>query len=254
MRLSSCSWRGRVANVGLAALTVLFTALIGRAIAGPAVGLLAAESFSVSPLSLETSTQLRNEWAWRARWCVRLCRPADGEPSRARGTMGCRRARRLRPGSRSPACRAVPALLAAAAAPGSRRPLRAMAVCCGFAGALAISNHFICGTSRTSSGRWRWTTARAAGPLRVRQLAADRSVADHVLSVGWPWPVCGSFTVYALRQAENASGSSWRSDRLLWFHDAEDRVFTRWRTCSCPCRSRGLAARPIELARAPDAG
>jgi 4-amino-4-deoxy-L-arabinose transferase-like glycosyltransferase len=76
---------GRVANIMLAAGTTAFTGLLARMFGGRRAGLVAALTVAVTPLSVETSGQLRNEAAqsllivlavWAA---VRLADPALAE-------------------------------------------------------------------------------------------------------------------------------------------------------------------------------
>ncbi|HEX6106825.1 MAG TPA: glycosyltransferase family 39 protein, partial [Gemmatimonadales bacterium] len=61
MPVESFVLAGRVTNTGIAAATVIMTGLLGRELSGRAAGLLAAALVAVAPLSVQTTTVLRND-------------------------------------------------------------------------------------------------------------------------------------------------------------------------------------------------
>jgi hypothetical protein len=226
---------GRIANVGLAAMTAIFTALIGRALAGPVVGLLAAGVLVVSPLSIETSTQLRNDvgMACAVVACVYAALAMCDRPTRsfawvAGGLAGCAAGIKI-----TGVFVVVPPMLAAAWVPGSRRPVQAMTVVlAAFAGALAVSNHFIWSDfsnfvrqvamdfGHVQKGHFAYAPAPRAGYLSLLTS----------YGVGWPLTVCaGGFLAYALATGRRREWIVLAFPVLyLWFMTLKAALFTRW--------------------------
>lgn len=226
---------GRIANVGLWALTAACTALIGRSVAGPAAGLLAAAIFVVSPLSLETSTQMRNDVGMAAAVvaCVYAALAMCDRPTRAAPWIAGALAG-IAAGIKVTAVFVVlPSLLAAAWAPGRRKPLQATAlVLAGFLIALAISNHFIWSDFATFVHQ----ISDDYGHVQPGHFAYASSPRTSYLlliagyGVGWPLLLsAGAYAAYAL-----ASGR--RNECVfvafpiayLWFMTQKTALFTRW--------------------------
>jgi hypothetical protein len=136
---------GRVANAFVAAGTVGFTGLVGRRLGGAAAGLLAAGLVAVVPLSIQTTTQIRNDpgqvlLVMAAVWSsLALC-----DSGRLRWSVIAGSCAGLATGVKYTSVFAlVPAVVAALAVPREHRARCAGWAMLAFAVALAASNHFL---------------------------------------------------------------------------------------------------------------
>jgi hypothetical protein len=137
---------GRIMNVCIAAGTTVLTGLVGRFIAGPAAGLVATAVVVLSPVTLETATQLRNDvgasflvvfGAYAAQAAITAPRRF---PALALGAIaGCATGTKI-----TSVFALLPALLAVGVTTSGRPRWKGFASCAaGFFGAIAVTNHFI---------------------------------------------------------------------------------------------------------------
>jgi 4-amino-4-deoxy-L-arabinose transferase-like glycosyltransferase len=136
---------GRMANAFVAAGTVGFTGLIGRRLGGAAAGLLAAGLVAVVPLSIQTTTQIRNDpgqvlLVMAAVWSsLALC-----DSGRLRWSVIAGSCAGLATGVKYTSVFAlVPTIIAALAVPREHRARSVGWALLAFAIALAASNHFL---------------------------------------------------------------------------------------------------------------
>ncbi|HEX5473707.1 MAG TPA: glycosyltransferase family 39 protein [Vicinamibacterales bacterium] len=136
----------RVANVFVGAAIVLLTGLIGRQVFNGAAGLLAAALVAIVPLSVDTSTVVRNDpgmvLAVVAAVCLALA-ALEREDSRWMAAAGVLAG--VAAGIKYSAVFAVAPVLIAAAARGTpaRRVRRTLLALAGCAIAIAVTNHFV---------------------------------------------------------------------------------------------------------------
>ena len=150
----------RMTNVWIAAATVVFTGLMGRTLSGPAAGLIAAFVVAIVPLSVQTTTVVRNDpgqvlFVTAAVWASLVLRQSDRSAwGAAAGALAG-----IATGIKySSAFALVPALLAAAARgtmtarlePGAAAArsgrggmVRSALVLGAFVAAVATTNHFL---------------------------------------------------------------------------------------------------------------
>ena len=141
----------RMANVWMAAGTVVFTGLIGRTLSGSAAGLIAAFVVAIVPLSVQTTTAVRNDpgqvlFVTAAVWAALVQSRSD---RKAWGAIAGALAGIAAAIKYSSVFALVPALIAAAArGTTTARPVRdgverAGLVLLGFVVAVATTNHFL---------------------------------------------------------------------------------------------------------------
>jgi hypothetical protein len=136
---------GRLTSTAIAAATTAIVGLVGRQMGGPAAGLLSAGLFALAPLSVQTTTALRNDPAQVMFVCAAV-----------HASVACLRSDRwkwpilaglfagLATAIKYTSVFAVaPAVLAATTGAAPRRAERAMAAAAAFAAAVLITNHFL---------------------------------------------------------------------------------------------------------------
>jgi 4-amino-4-deoxy-L-arabinose transferase-like glycosyltransferase len=139
-------WAGRSMNAVLGACTVLLTGLLGRSVSGPVAGLLAAALMAVTPLSLDTSTMMRNDvgMVFFVTACALAAQMALATPRRrsilAAGVLaGCATGTKY-----TAVFTLLPASLAALLPSRGRQRWVYLGLCVsGFAAAVALTNHFV---------------------------------------------------------------------------------------------------------------
>jgi hypothetical protein len=225
----------RVANVFVAGAIVWLTGLIGRRVSGAFGGLLAALLVAIVPLSIETTTVVRND------------------PGMVLAVMGAVYAALVfhdtkQPGSLMTAgllagaataikysslFAVVPALIATASSGSARERIRRSAIALlAFGAAIAVTNHFVwwdfpnflrqltAQVALTASGHW----AATDNPSAFYMMVLTRFGPGGVLLV-----LAGAFTVYALctRRVELWIFVSFPL-LYLWFMTQRPAQFPRW--------------------------
>lgn len=136
---------GRLTSSAIAAATTAIVGLLGRQMGGPAAGLLSAGLFAVAPLSVQTTTALRNDPAQVLFVCAAV-----------HASIACLRSARwqwpvlaglfagLATAIKYTSVFAVaPVVLAAAIGAAPRRAERALTAAAAFVAAVLITNHFL---------------------------------------------------------------------------------------------------------------
>ncbi len=136
----------RMANVFIAAATVAITALIARRMAGRASGLLAAALVAIAPLSIDTTTIVRDDAGMvLAVMAAVLLALVSYDRQRTGWFASAGAAAGLAAGIKYSSVFALVPVLLALAAPGlgRKRPVSAIAALTGFVAAVAVTNHFV---------------------------------------------------------------------------------------------------------------
>ena len=228
-------WAGRTVNAVLAGGTVVLTGLVGRVVASPAAGLIAAGAVAVSPLALETSSVLRNDvgMTFFVMVSAYAAQAVCSNPSRSSASAAGALAG-VAAGVKITAVFALlPVSLAAALAVTGRQRWKNIAWCvAGFVAAVAVTNHFI------------WSDFSNF----VRQISVDHG---HVrrghfaftdtprwsyvsllgeYAVGWPTMVLAAgFAVYRLAAYDRRVWVLLAFPvPYLWFMTLKSAMFPRW--------------------------
>lgn len=249
-------WAGRSTNAVLGAATAVLTGLLGRAVAGPGAGLAAALLVSVVPLSVETSTQLRNDvglgffvvaCAWAAERA--RARPSATSIALAGILAGCATGTKY-----TGVFTLLPVLLAASLPGRERRAWRHAALgLAAFACAVAATNHFV----------W-WDF-----PNFVRQLSMDfgHVKPDHFAATPEPrwayvsllaeygvgWPLLLLSAAAAAAGLANGAARAWVLAAFpiayLWFMTHKPALFPRWAYPLVPFVAIGAGAGLVAVSR-----
>lgn len=250
-------WAGRVTSAVLATGTTLLTGLVGRAVAGPAAGLIAAGVLVISPLSLETSTELRNDVAMvlfvmASAYVAQVTFLKPRRFSAVSGGLiaGCAAGIKI-----TAVFAFLPVALAAAIPWRGRQRWRNLALCAaGFVAAVAITNHFIW----SDTPNFLRQVSMDYGHVRPGHFAFTSTPRQSYLSllgeyaVGWPLLLCAAgFAVHGL-----ASGNRrvWLLLAFpvpyLWFMTLKYALFPRWLYVLVPFAAVAGAAGLLHLAAA----
>jgi hypothetical protein len=225
----------RVANACVACVIVWLTGLLGRRIAGAATGLLAAALVAILPLSVDTTTVVRNDPGMvlvvlGAVYAALALYDTQRTPLAIAGGVLAGLATGIKYSSMFAL---VPVLIAAAAAGSRAERLRRLAIAgTAFLLAVAISNHFVwwdfpnflrqltAQVALTASGHWAATDNPAGFYLEV----LDRFGPGVVLVT-----CAGGFAVYALCTRRAALWIFVSFPLLyLWFMTRRPAQFPRW--------------------------
>lgn len=250
-------WAGRVTNAFLEAGTIALTGLLGRAVAGPGVGLAAAFIVAISPLSLSIGIQLRSDTAlaFFATASVLVAvtrgqRPGWTGPLAGGLLAGCTAAVKY-----SGVFALLPVLIAAALSKrGTRRLVQAGIAVVGFGVALAATNHFIwadmpnfvnqLATEVSMTGAAHWAATANPGWFYARILAVD--------GVGWPLLVIA--VLYVAVGLATPNRTVWLlvsfPAAYVWFMTAQPAQFARWVYPLTPCVAVAAASGVAWLAGA----
>lgn len=228
-------WAGRSMNAVLGAVTTLLTGLLGRSAAGPAAGIIAAVLMAVAPLSLETSTQLRNDvglvfFVTACAYAAQLAYAAPHRlPALAVGVLaGCATGTKY-----TGVFTLLPATLAGVLpVRGRQRWVHVGLSLAGFALAVAVTNHFVWADfpnfvrqlsmdfSHVGEGHW---AATDNARLAYTSVLADEGV-------GWPLLVLAAG--YAAFGLATKDPRSWVLSAFplayLWFMTNKPAMFPRW--------------------------
>lgn len=235
-------WAGRATNAVLEAGTVVLTGLIGRLVARPAVGLLAAGVLAISPLAVEISTQLRNESGLlfflmaTVYASLLMTRSGSGHTAVAAGALAG-----VSAGIKYSVVFGIlsafaAALLAAPAArtvlaPAARARLFAFAAA-GFVAAIAVTNHYLwadfpnfinqLSTEVTMTGSRHWSAQASPGWFYVDRLGAA--------GVGWPLVLFAGATAAVALASRRRDGWILAAFPLpyVWFMTQQEAQFSRW--------------------------
>jgi 4-amino-4-deoxy-L-arabinose transferase-like glycosyltransferase len=225
----------RIANVCVAAGIVLFTGLTARRLFGRTAGLLAALVVAIVPLSVDTTTAVRNDpgMVLAVMAAVYLALVSVDDPG-SRSIAGAGVLAGVATGIKySSVFAIVPAMLAAGfAGPKEERPKRTALALAGFVAAVLITNHFVWAdfpnflkqladqVAITGSGHW----AATDNPAAFYVMILDR------FGPGWPLLVMAAgFAVYGLC-SRNVGHLVFLSFPLLyiWFMTGRPSQFPRW--------------------------
>jgi 4-amino-4-deoxy-L-arabinose transferase-like glycosyltransferase len=225
----------RIANVFVAAGIVIFTGLMARRLFGRTAGLLAALVVAIVPLSVDTTTAVRNDpgMVLAVMAAVYLSLVGVDDPRR-RWIAGAGVLAGVATGIKySSVFALVPAMIAAGfSGPTEDRPRRTALALGGFVAAVLVTNHFVWAdfpnflkqladqVAITGSGHW----AATDNPAAFYVMILDR------FGPGWPLLVMGAgFAVYGLC-SRNVRHLVFLSFPLLyiWFMTGRPSQFPRW--------------------------
>jgi 4-amino-4-deoxy-L-arabinose transferase-like glycosyltransferase len=225
----------RIANVCVAAGIVVFTGLIARRLFGRTAGVLAALVVAIVPLSVDTTTAVRNDPGMvLAVMAAVYLGIVSVDDSRKRWIAGAGVLAGVATGIKySSVFAIVPGMIAASfAGPKKDRPKRTAMALAGFVAAVLVTNHFVWAdfpnflkqladqVAITGSGHW----AATDNPAAFYVMILDR------FGPGWPLLVMAAgFAVYGLC-ARNVRHLVFLSFPLLyiWFMTARPSQFPRW--------------------------
>ncbi len=235
-------WAGRATNAVLEAGTVVLTGLIGRLVARPAVGLLAAGVLAMTPLAVEISTQLRNEAGLlfflmaTVYASLLLTRSGKSHTAIAAGALAG-----VSAGIKYSVVFGVLSAFAAAlfAAPAARAGLAPAArarllalVAVGFVAAIAVTNHYLwadfpnfinqLSTEVTMTRSRHWSAQASPRWFYVDRLGAA--------GVGWPLVLFAGATVAVALASRRRDGWILAAFPLpyVWFMTQQEAQFSRW--------------------------
>jgi 4-amino-4-deoxy-L-arabinose transferase-like glycosyltransferase len=136
---------GRLTSTAIAAATTAVVGLLGRQMGGPAAGLLSAGLFALAPLSMQTTTALRNDPAQVLFVCAAVhASIASLRSDRRRWPILAGLFAGLAAAIKYTSVFAVaPVVLAAAIGAAPRRAERALTAAAAFVAAVLITNHFL---------------------------------------------------------------------------------------------------------------
>jgi 4-amino-4-deoxy-L-arabinose transferase-like glycosyltransferase len=226
----------RLANVGVGAAIVAVTGLLGRRLFGPGAGLIAALVLAVVPLSVDTTSLVRNDpgMVLAMTAAVYLAVVSLDDPGRDRWVIASGALAGVATGIKySSVFALLPAMIAAASAgTGRDRARRTALAVTGFAAAVALTNHFIWADFPTFlqqlanqiaiTGRGHW--AATDNPAAFYVMILDR------FGPGWPllW-LSAAFAVFALSTARIRYLLFLAFPLLyLWFMTQRPSQFPRW--------------------------
>jgi 4-amino-4-deoxy-L-arabinose transferase-like glycosyltransferase len=225
----------RLANVFLGAAIVAVTGLIGRRIAGAAAGLVAAALVAIVPLSVETTTVVRNDPGMVLAVLASVYAALLFHDSRRRSSLvaaavlaGVATAIKY-----SSMFALVPVLIAAATGGTLRQRIGRSAVAIlGFCAAIAVTNHFVWAdfpnflrqlaaqVALTARGHW----AATANPSAFYMMVLERFGPGTL--VLW---LAGAFAIYALCTRKTPLWIVLSFPLLyLWFMTQRPAQFPRW--------------------------
>jgi 4-amino-4-deoxy-L-arabinose transferase-like glycosyltransferase len=247
----------RVANVIIAAVIVWLTSLIGRRISGVFAGLLAALVVAIVPLSVETTTVVRNDPGMLlavagAVYAALVFHDTKRPAALCAGGVLAGVATAIKYSS---LFAIVPVLIAAAAGGTWRERVRPIAIAlAGFVAAIAVTNHFVwwdfpnflrqltAQVALTASGHW----AATDNPSSFYMMVLARFGPGAVLLV-----LAGGFAVFALctRQVRLWIFISFPLF-YLWFMTQRPAQFPRWVFPLVPFAAIGSAAALAVIVRA----
>jgi 4-amino-4-deoxy-L-arabinose transferase-like glycosyltransferase len=225
----------RMANVFMAAGTVVFTGLIGRTLSGSAAGLVAAFVVAIVPLSVQTTTVVRNDagqvlFVTAAVWAALIQSRSDGRAwaAIAGALAGIAAAIKY-----SSLFALAPALIAAAIRGTTATRLERVAITlAGFVVAVATTNHFLWSdfpnlvhqlsaqVAITGVGHW----AATENPAAFYTMVLGR------FGPGWPLLILAAgFGVYGLSTRRAAMWIFWAFPLLyISFMTGRPSQFPRW--------------------------
>lgn len=225
----------RMANVFVAAATVAIVGRLGRRVAGPAAGLLAAGIVAIVPLSVETTTLVRNDPGMVLMVIAAVYATVVFHEHKRRSWLVAAGALAgVATGIKySSVFAIVPVLIAAACDGGMRERLERSALAMlGFCGAVAITNHFVwydfpnflrqlaAQVAITAGGHW----AATDNPSAFYVMILDR------FGPGWPMvALAGAFAIYGLCTRKPQLWIFLSFPLLyLWFMTKRPSQFPRW--------------------------
>jgi hypothetical protein len=225
----------RIANVFVAAATVWITGLLGRRVWSAGAGLLAALLVAIVPLSVETTTLVRNDPGMAlAVTSATYAALVFHENQRRSWLVAAGVLAGVATGIKYSSMFAIVPVLIAAACDGLARERleRSTLALLGFCGAIAITNHFVWAdfpnflrqlaaqVALTASGHW----AATANPAAFYVMILDR------FGPGWPMLLlAAAFAVYALCTRKIPLWIFLSFPLLyLWFMTKRPAQFLRW--------------------------
>ena len=225
----------RMANVLLAAATVAITGLIGRRVSGAGAGLLAAVVVAIVPLSVETTTLVRNDPGMAlAVTSATYAALVFYENKRRSWLVAAGVLAGVATGIKYSSVFAIAPVLMAAGCDGTMRERleRSALAVLGFCAAIGITNHFVWAdfpnflrqlaaqVALTASGHW----AATANPAAFYVMILDR------FGPGWPMLLlAAAFAVYGLSTRKIPLWVFLSFPLLyLWFMTKRPSQFPRW--------------------------